>query len=301
MKKVILLLVITVSLFTGLVSADTFGTGANQFDIDFVTISGDASSANGTNVSQFSPGDSGYDTFIDPANYRMGTYEITNDQWSKFKAIQGNDTRANIPTALISWHEAAQFVNWLNISSGHQGAYNFTNTTFSLWDTIDNGYDESNPYRNKYAYYFLPSEDEWVKAAYWNGTNLQTWASVGDEDPTQNGWNYYDNGYAAQPYGRWAVGNGSKEINGTYDMMGNVWEWIETPYAGDYTFDADRVIRGGAYHIGDYLMKRTNRGNVDPINEYGTIGFRVASVIPEPATLSLLALGAFLAGRKKRT
>ncbi len=299
MKKTILISVIAVCMFiTGISSADTFGTGANQFEIDFVTISGDASSANGTNVSQFAPGDSGYHTFTDPGNYRMGTYEITNDQWSRFKAIQGNDTRTNIPTSLVSWYEAAQFVNWLNISSGHQAAYKFTNTAFTVWDTIDDGYDGSNPYRNKNAVYFLPSEDEWIKAAYWNGANLQTWASVGDVTPTQSGWNFYDNGYAPQASGRWAVGTGTEELNGTFDMMGNVWEWIETPYAGDYIFDSDRVIRGGAYHLGDFLMKLTNRGQVDPIMEYGVIGFRVASV-PEPCTLILLALGG-LALRKRK-
>jgi hypothetical protein len=40
----------------------------------------------------------------------------------------------------------------------------------SAWDVLDNGFDASNPYRNSNAKYFLPSEDEWVKAAYWNGT-----------------------------------------------------------------------------------------------------------------------------------
>ena len=55
-------------------SADTFGTGDNQFTIDFVNISGDASSLNGTNIGVNRP-----EGFIDPANdYRMGTYEITN-------------------------------------------------------------------------------------------------------------------------------------------------------------------------------------------------------------------------------
>ena len=51
-----------------LTSADTFGT----FEIDFVPISG---STNPT---------SGYG--IVAKDYRMGTKEITNDQWDKFKA-----------------------------------------------------------------------------------------------------------------------------------------------------------------------------------------------------------------------
>jgi len=56
-------------------SADSFGTGGNQFTIDFVTISGDASSANGTTIIQEFPFDTIYRTFNDPGNdYRMGVY-----------------------------------------------------------------------------------------------------------------------------------------------------------------------------------------------------------------------------------
>lgn len=57
------------------VHADTFGTGGNQFDIDFVTISGDTNPASGYGIVN--------------NDYRMGVYEITNDQWDKFKAELG--------------------------------------------------------------------------------------------------------------------------------------------------------------------------------------------------------------------
>ena len=112
-------------------------------------------------------------------------------------------TGTNVPTDSVSWYEAAQFVNWLNTSTGHQAAYKFTGTqgtsdyTFTPWSTTDTGYDASNPYRNKAAMYFLPTEDEWVKAAYWNGTALQTYATKAGESLTQGngtsgtGWNYY--------------------------------------------------------------------------------------------------------------
>ena len=83
---------------------DTFGTGGNQFTIDFVTISGDASSANGTNISQFSSGVAGYRTFTDPGyDYRMGVLEITNDQWDKFNAAYGTVT-GNLPNAYNEEH-----------------------------------------------------------------------------------------------------------------------------------------------------------------------------------------------------
>ena len=150
-------------------------------------------------------------------------------------------TGANVPTNNVSWYEAAQFVNWLNTSTGHQAAYKFTGTqgtsnyTFATWSPAEAA-GGTNLYRNKDAFYYLPTEDEWVKAAYWNGTTLQTYATKAGESLTQGngtsgtGWNYYDNGYATSPHGPWNVGSGSEELNGTYDMMGNVWEWMESPW-----------------------------------------------------------------------
>ncbi len=284
-------------------SADIFGTGGNQLTIDFVNISGDASSANGTNIG-------GSKTFSDPSSsYRMGTYEITNDQWGKFISSVGGTvtgdpsdaydgsalyTGTDVPTDNISWHEGAQFVNYLNTSTGHQAAYKFTGTqgtdnyTLGVWESGDVGYDSSNPYRNSNAYYFLPTEDEWVKAAFWNGTSLQTHATKpGDTlyqgNGSNGGWNYYDYEYGTEPYGPWDVGSGSEEINGTFDMMGNAWEWMESPYIiGVYLSSSSRGVRGGSYRVSDSALSLSSRGYfLNPYDEDYDVGFRVASVPDE--------------------
>ncbi|MCP4591533.1 MAG: SUMF1/EgtB/PvdO family nonheme iron enzyme, partial [bacterium] len=167
--------------------ADMFGTGGNQFDIDFVPISGATNPAIGYGIVN--------------NDYRMGTLEITNDQWDKFKAAYGTVTGdpyyaygenpswtgTDVPTNEVSWYEAAQFVNYLNTSTGNQPAYKFTGTqgtgdyTLGTWSAAeaDNG---TNLYRHKDAMYYMPTEDECVKARYWNGTALQTYpnASPGD-------------------------------------------------------------------------------------------------------------------------
>ena len=305
-------------------SADTFGSGANAFSIDFVTISGDASSANGTNISQYSSSHNDYRTFTNPNNdYRMGTYEISNDQYAKFAAglgvpVTGDPSSAydedpyftgtNVPTNVVSWYEAAQFVNYLNTSTGHHAAYNFTGTqgtgdyTLATWTAAeaDGG---TNLYRHKDAIYYMPTEDEWVKAAYWNGTALQTYANAsagdlvsGEPDPTK--WNYEPSA-GNEP---WNVGSGVEELNGTHDMMGNVWEWMESPWtSGDYGTASDRRLRGGSCSGSDSDLVSSYRTNYDPIDGSIFVGFRVASV-PEPATLSLLAIGGliFTRGRQAR-
>ncbi|MEN6451042.1 MAG: SUMF1/EgtB/PvdO family nonheme iron enzyme [Thermoguttaceae bacterium] len=292
--------------------ADTFGTGTNRFTIDFVRISG------ATNPSSGIPAGDGF-TFTGVANdYRMGTYEITNSQWNKFKAAYGTvtgspstayDTNSyytgtSVPTNNVSWYEAAQFVNWLNTSTGHQVAYKFTGTkgtsnyNFAVWDTADAGYDLGNPYRNKNAFYFLPTEDEWVKAAYWNGTALQDYATkAGDTlfqgNGTNGGWNYYDGdtGPAGPGEGPWSVGSGGQELNGTYDMMGNLWEWTESPSSNsDYGVTSSRAARGGlfAWNGADYLISSARCDGMYPSDESFGMAFRVASV-PEPGSITLLA------------
>ena len=152
MKRTLAIVVLSFTLYTNPVSADNFGTGANQFEIDFVPISGDASSANGTYIGPDRP-----EGFIEPGyDYRMGSYEITNDQWTKFTnslgvSVSGSPSSAydwspywagtNVPTNCVSWYETAQFVNYLNTSTGHQAAYKFTGTqgtddyAFTVWNS----------------------------------------------------------------------------------------------------------------------------------------------------------------------
>lgn len=287
---------VVVSPYSG---ADTFGTGANQFTIDFVTISGSTNPTSGISAGN------GF-TFTGVANdYRIGVYEVTNAQIGKFKSelgisVTGNPSSAygnspywtgtNVASNQISWYEAAQFVNWLNTSKGYQAAYNFTGVqgtsdyTLALWDTSE-AWEGTNLYRHKNAFYFLPTENEWVKAAYWNGTTVQTYATKPGEilhqgDRTGTGWNYvYDGKYATDPYGIWDVGSGSEELNGTYDMMGNVLEWLESPHAGNYENPAYRRLRGGAYSYSPASLASSDR-RACPIDytDYN-IGFRVASVL----------------------
>ena len=72
------LLAIAVVLIPSAPMADTFGTGGNQFTLDFVPISGATNPTSGYGIVNNS--------------YRMGVYEVTNDQWNKFAAAYGTVT-----------------------------------------------------------------------------------------------------------------------------------------------------------------------------------------------------------------
>ncbi len=124
--------------------------------------------------------------------------------------------------------------------------------------------------------YFVPTEDEWYKAAYWTGNGYSDYAN-GDDDGTApthgttSGWNY-ENG----EFGTWESGFGGVEQNGTYDMMGNVWEWIEDPVG---------VLRGGGYNLYDSesALRSSYRYVIYiPWGENKDLGFRPVQVVPEP-------------------
>ena len=157
----------------------TFGSGANQFSMEFVTIGNPGNAADTTGAPN-PAGAVGY-------TYGIGKFEVSEDMITKFNASQSlqitlgdmtpyGGNGANKPATGVSWNEAARFVNWLNTSSGGFAAYKFTtngvNDNIALWDSSETlDYDASNPYRSLRATYVLPSYNEWYKAAYYNPSN----------------------------------------------------------------------------------------------------------------------------------
>jgi len=275
-------------------NADTFGSGANTFDIDFVTIGNPGNAADTTGNPN--PAGSVAET------YRIGQFEISEDMINKANADAGlgltHDNRgANKPATSISWFEAAQFVNWLNTDSGSTPAYKFNGSTFELWTPGDAGYNPNNLYRNSQAKYFLPSVDEWYKAAYYDPTgavyfdyptgsnSVPTAVASGTAANTA----VYSQAFSTGPADITQAGGLSPY--GTMGQGGNAFEWEETDFdlVNDSSSSA-RGVRGGGWNgVSDNLSSSNRNIDLNPTDESSLIGFRVAS-IPEPSTLLLGAL-----------
>jgi formylglycine-generating enzyme required for sulfatase activity len=222
-------------------------------------------------------------------NYRIGKYEITAQQCQTAGAqggFFGGYGSGNIPVWNVSWIDAAHFCNYLTSGNKDVGVYNII-SEYNV-QIMNRGLAAS----TYGVAYFLPTENEWYKAAYYkpDRSGYSTFANGTNTAPIAGIETNYDTTHTQC----WAVGSGAMEQNGTYDMMGNRIEWTESP-----DINGRRIIRGGACGLpADYLMSSMSL-STDPTNQ-SNIGFRIASTpVPEPATILLFAIGG-LALRRKR-
>jgi hypothetical protein len=301
----------------------TFGSGANAFTIDFVTIGNPGNTAD-NGIWAYSRGSysAGAVNYI----YNIGKYEISREQIAKANSEAGlgislwdmtinpvyggfgHSWEANgggRPASGVSWYGAARFVNYLNASKGYQAAYKFNGSAFETWNPGDLGFQAVNPYRNANAFYFLPSLDEWYKAAFGspNGTwfDYATGSNIAPTGVAQG----TDSGTAVmgQSYYKGAANiteAGGLSAFGTMAQNGNMREFTESASDGvnDNTPGERRMARGGSWHSPSWAGASDYDDGVNPGTSDGEYGFRIASV-PEPSSLSLLLIGvAGLASRR---
>ena len=126
------------------------------------------------------------------------------------------------PVESVSWKDVQEFVKKLNEKEG----------------------------TDKYR---LPSEAEWEYACR---AGTQTRYSFGDDESKLNEYAWYDKNSGSETH---PVGQKKPNPWGLYDMHGNVWEWVQDRWHGDYNgapsdgsawedgSGSDRVDRGGSW------------------------------------------------------
>jgi sulfatase modifying factor 1 len=285
--------------------------------------------------------------------YRIGTYEVTNDQYAAFlnakaasdplnlysvnmasnpragivrSGVSGSYTYSvkpdmgNKPVNYVNWFDAVRFSNWLH---NGQGAGDTETGAYTLLGGTPLPSNSASIARNPGAVWFLPSEDEWYKAAYYQPalvggdvddywhypTATNTLPTIATDDAVGNisnpGANVANYNFGADWNGQHgnvttvgSAGPLSTSYYGTYDQGGNVLEWNET-----LTSSTLRGMRGGGWGLSGVPLAADFRFQVGPLSkDGGTFGFRVATV-PEPSTLVLAGLAglAILSARRRQT
>jgi len=219
--------------------------------------------------------------------------------------------RENNPVTYVSWYDSVRFINWLDNGQPTDG----TGTESGAYTLDGNSATPTNGLsvtRDAGATYWLPSEDEWYKAAYYdpsgtyfdfaNGSDTPPVSDQPGDDPSAA--NYFSNipsdigfndGFAVSgstsfpsstnPFTDVGAYTAATSPYGTYDQNGNVWEWNEALIGS-----SARGLRGGSWGDNSSVLAVLFRGSNFPSIGDSFVGFRVAS-IPEPSTLVLLGIG----------
>jgi formylglycine-generating enzyme required for sulfatase activity len=217
--------------------------------------------------------------------FAVGKYEVSFDEWDACVAERGCGAakdegwgRGRNPVINVSYDQAVGYTEWLSEKTGKK--------------------------------YRLLSEAEWEYAARAGSDKARYWGSSPDRacqfanvanQRTKAKYNKQYEGY----YDKYppfdcddgitetaTVGSFKPNAFGLYDMLGNVWEWVEDCYNQTYdgaptdgstwgTGDCSRrVVRGGGWSNRPASVRSAARNWFRPTDRGGYLGFRVARTLP---------------------
>lgn len=179
----------------------------------------------------------------------MGRYEVRRSEWH---AVMGGEAQAmpELPVSGMAWTDARKFAEMLSAGSGYQ----FRLPTEAEWEYACRAGQGDAPF---------PTFDSLVGQAWYTSNEGRL------DSPRQGGL------FPANAFG-------------LYDMLGNVWEWVEDDYVADgykrhALYDplvrdaqaAGKVIRGGSHRSMHDAVRCSKRSSYAPDASMPTIGFRL--------------------------
>ena len=235
------------------------------------------------------------------------TFNTFSKPGEKYSAISNGGDSSNRPITYVSRFDAARFANWMHNGQGsgstETGAYTLGGATSG--DAVT---------RNVGATFYIPTENEWYKAAYYSpllnsgSGGYYAYATQSNTAPDNsigsgaNQGNYYSdsNGYSVtqslvySPTQNYLtdVGafSGSGSYYGTFDQSGNAYQWNDL----DGTAGSSRAVRGGYWYSIPFGLSSLSRFTIAPSDEFASDGFRLASPMSVPE-IDAAGLGSVIA------
>ena len=204
-----------------------------------------------------------------PKPFAVGKYEVTVGQYAEFvRETKHKTENCDYPEG-HSWDDPSfKQTNNHPVVCVHWGDA----LAYTYWLSAKIGHE-----------YRLLTEAEWEYAARAGRTTAYHFGHVLLSNQAQ-----YDND------GTVAVGGFPANVFGLYDMHGNVWEWVDGCWRGDYTgltmsselligcsdFGSDfRVLRGGSWYDGPEGLRSAVRVGSDAADRNYSFCFRVARTL----------------------
>ncbi|WP_051294182.1 bifunctional serine/threonine-protein kinase/formylglycine-generating enzyme family protein [Pseudoduganella violaceinigra] len=192
------------------------------------------------------------------AAFSIAAYEVSIEQWQlcvsdgACPAVKTPPTASvNLPITQVSWDASQQYVRWLSGKTG--------------------------------IAYRLPTEEEWEYAARAGASAAYPWGNAVGQDNAHCG----QCGSHLPISGPAPVGS-FKDNHGLYDMVGNVFEWVDDCWygshadaptkrdAGESAACRKKVQKGGAYDSTEADVRPSARTWDDRANSDPRVGFRIA-------------------------
>ena len=213
--------------------------------------------------------------FAEATQHKSAGCQAYNGSWQDRSELNWNNVgytqTATHPVACVSWRDARDYAVWLSTKTGQT--------------------------------YRLASDSEWEYAARAGAPESRPWkqnieaactsANVADQTAAQQypGWKVHpcSDGYTYTA----PVGSFQPNAFGLYDMLGNVFEWVQDCWHPDYRgapadgsawLDGDcsqRDMRGGSWFTAPPLVSTSVRNRFEETYRSNSVGFRLVREIPQ--------------------
>jgi formylglycine-generating enzyme required for sulfatase activity/predicted Ser/Thr protein kinase len=216
-----------------------------------------------------------YREFAEATRHKSAGCQVYDGTWQARSDLNWNNVgytqTATHPVACVSWRDAREYAAWLSHKTGQR--------------------------------YRLPSESEWEYAARAGSVTARPWnanvasactsANVADQTAAQQypGWKVHP---CADGFTYTApVGSFQPNAFGLYDMLGNVFEWVQDCWHADYRGApsdgsawlsgdcSQRDMRGGSWFTAPSLVSTSARNRFEDTYRSNSVGFRVVREIPQ--------------------